>query len=94
MSLKASLPQFQRDLKPLQSLAKASSACSAQGTIYAECVFKAQFGEGSAGVEKDVCRQEFMVFKECVQEKVREARDCNNARRRVQRELMALCPFR
>lgn len=71
MPLRATLPRAQRDLKPIQSLAKASSACSAQGHIYAECVFKAQFGEGSVGVEKDVCRQEFMAFKACVQEKVR-----------------------
>lgn len=70
MSLRATLPRSQRDLKPLQSLAKASAACSAQGTIYAECVLKAQFGEASAGVEKDICKKEFAAFKDCVQEKV------------------------
>jgi hypothetical protein len=70
MSLRASLPRAQRQFESVKSLAKASSSCSAQSAIYAECIWKAQFGEGSMGVEKDLCRQEFMAFKDCVQEKV------------------------
>ena len=70
MSLRATLPRATATGKPLQNLAKGISACSAQGSIYAQCIMKAQFGEASAGVEKDICKQEFAAFKECVQEKV------------------------
>lgn len=60
----------QRNLAPVRDLAKASTACSEAGRVYAACVIKAQFDEAGQGVQRGLCEEEFKLFKECVQTKV------------------------
>lgn len=61
-----------RTMEPMKKMGNAAAQCSTQGHAYAQCIFAAQFGTDSpGGVERDLCRQEFLAFKQCVQEKVR-----------------------
>ncbi|PWN88150.1 hypothetical protein FA10DRAFT_287705 [Acaromyces ingoldii] len=76
MSLKpTSAAAAQRNLAPVRDLAKASAACSEAGRRYAACVIKAQFddaGPGAGqGIQRGLCDQEFSLFKECVQTKMK-----------------------
>jgi len=50
-----------RDLKPIQKLAKATASCSEQAAAYGACV-NARYLE----VEKDMCKEQFAAFKNCV----------------------------
>ncbi|GAA94342.1 uncharacterized protein L969DRAFT_89982 [Mixia osmundae IAM 14324] len=54
-----------RDLQPVQKLAKGFTQCSQEAAIYGQCI-TAKYQE----VEKGMCNQEFLAFKDCVQKSV------------------------
>lgn len=50
-----------RDLQPIQKLAKATASCSTEAAAYGACV-NAKYLE----VDKDMCKEQFLAFKNCV----------------------------
>ncbi|TXT08954.1 hypothetical protein VHUM_02428 [Vanrija humicola] len=57
-------PRF-KDKAPLKTLAKASTSCATQSLAYGQCI-----GRSYQDVSKDMCREEFKAFKDCVQKAV------------------------
>ncbi|BEI85908.1 hypothetical protein CcaverHIS002_0601950 [Cutaneotrichosporon cavernicola] len=54
-----------KDKQPLKTLARASKSCAAQSVAYGACV-----GRSYQEVHRDMCKDEFKAFKECVQKAV------------------------
>ncbi|KLT40904.1 hypothetical protein CC85DRAFT_286951 [Cutaneotrichosporon oleaginosum] len=51
-----------KDKQPLKTLARASKSCATQSVAYGACI-----GRSYQEVHRDMCKDEFKAFKECVQ---------------------------